>query len=75
MLFRPNIGTWCKGSTFIGGTEKVTIVMTFELLVNYLSITPCTFLSPRCSLCGKHVKILAVHNCSLRYAVFLAPCV
>ena len=36
MLFRPNIGTWCKGTTFMGGTEKVSIAIAFELLVNYL---------------------------------------
>ena len=32
MLFRPNIGTWCKGTTFMGGTEKVVIAMTCNLL-------------------------------------------
>ena len=36
MLFRPNIGTWCKGTTFMGGIEKVVIAMAFELLANYL---------------------------------------
>ena len=35
MLFRPTIGTWCKGTTFIGGTEKVVIAITCELLANY----------------------------------------
>ena len=42
---------------------------------NLLPITPCTFPLPHCSLCGKPVRISAVHNWSLRYAVFLAPCV
>ena len=64
MLFRPNIGTWCKGTTNLRGTEKVSIAMTFEFLANYLQITPCTFPLPRCSLCGKPVRILAVHNWS-----------
>ena len=58
MLFRPTIGTWCKGTTFMGGTEKVSIAMAFEFLANYLQITPCTFLLPRCSLYGKPVRIL-----------------
>ena len=75
MLFRPTIGTWCKGTTFMGGTENVVIAMAFELLVNYLPRVPCTFPLPRCSLFGKPVRILVVHNWSLRYAVFLAPCV
>ena len=35
MLFRPTIGTWCKGTTFIGDTEKVVIAITCELLANY----------------------------------------
>ena len=35
MLFRPTIGTWCKGTTFMGGTEKVVIAITCELLANY----------------------------------------
>ena len=72
-VFRPNIGTWCKGTTFIGGTEKVVIAITCNLLATYLSITPCTFPLPRCSLFGKPVRISTVHNWSLRYAVFLAP--
>lgn len=62
MLFRPTIGTWCKGTTFMGGTEKVTIAMAFELLVNYLPIIPCTFPLPHCSLCGKPVRISTRNN-------------
>lgn len=34
MLFRPTIGTWCKGTTFMGGTEKVTIAITCKLLAS-----------------------------------------
>ena len=39
MLFRPTIGTWCKGTTFMGGREKVTITMTCNLLATYLQLT------------------------------------
>ena len=39
MLFRPNIGTWCKGTTFMGGIEKVVIAITCNLLATYLQLT------------------------------------
>ena len=39
MLFRPNIGTWCKGTIFMGGAEKVTIAITCNLLATYLQLT------------------------------------
>ena len=39
MLFRPTIGTWCKGTTFMGGTEKVVIAITCNLLATYLQLT------------------------------------
>ena len=62
--FRPTIGTWCKGTTFMGGTENVTIAMAFELLVNYLPSVPCISRMPRCSLFGMPVRISTGHNWS-----------
>ena len=34
MLFRSTIGTWCKGTTNLWGTKKVSIAMAFQLLAN-----------------------------------------
>ena len=45
MLFRPNIGTWCKGTTFMGGTENVIIAMTCNLLATNLQLTCQEFLA------------------------------
>ena len=61
-VFRPNIGTWCKGTANLWSREKVAIAMAFELLVNYLPIIPCISRMPRCSLFGKPVRISTVHN-------------
>ena len=36
MLFRSNIGTWCKGTEKYGHGEKVTIAITCNLLATYL---------------------------------------
>ena len=38
MLFRPTIGTWCKGTTNLRGTEKVTIAITCKFLATYLQL-------------------------------------
>ena len=38
MLFRPTIGTWCKGTTFMEGTENVIIAMALKLLANCLPL-------------------------------------
>ena len=64
MLFRPTIGTWCKGTANLWSREKVTIAMAFELLANCLPITPCIFRMPRCTLFGKHVTISGASNWS-----------
>ncbi len=34
MLFRPTIGTWCKGTEKSWSGEKVTIAMAFQLPAN-----------------------------------------
>lgn len=34
MLFRPTIGTWCKGTEKSWSGEKVVIAMAFQLLAN-----------------------------------------
>lgn len=35
MLFRSNIGTWCKGTEKSWSGEKVVITIICELLTNY----------------------------------------
>ena len=53
MLFRSNIGTWCKDTEKSWSKEKVTIAITCKLLSNFLQqlLAPLSYLAARYLVC------------------------